>query len=85
MYENTICLLVRTVSKIIWGNKTMNACFSSFNRKIYLTNEIFYNRLTATQIRGELEMSLDTISVRFVVPSYIEIHKLGIITLNTIL
>lgn len=39
-----------------------------------------YNREIATQIRGELDMSLDIISVRCVVPSYIEIHKLGITT-----
>lgn len=62
-------------------NKETNVCFFSFNRKVYLTNKIFYNRLTATQIGGELEMSLDIISVRLVIPSYIEIYKLGIMNL----
>ena len=62
-------------------NKETNVCFFSFNRNVYFTNKIFYNRLTATQIGGELEMSLDIISVRLVIPSYIEIYKLGIMTL----
>ena len=46
-----------------------------------MSNEIVYNREIATQIRGELDMSLDVVSVGCVVPSYIEIHKLGIMTL----
>ena len=64
------------------GSEEMTA---SLEKTTSTTPQFITERERATQIRGKLEMSLDIISVRCIIPSYTEIHRLGITTLLTAL